>query len=195
MKKNDNKIRLAILASGNGSNAASFFHHFSCHDKIEVALVVSNKTDARVLERSRSAGIPSEVIPASMWKDQNAVLEIFDRYGIDAVVLAGYLLLIPAHLLNKFPGRIFNVHPALLPDFGGKGMYGMHVHKAVIDAGKRYSGITIHLIDEVYDRGEILFQAKVEVDPDESPETLALKVLKLEHAHFPVVVENTLLTP
>ncbi len=181
------------MASGGGSNVANFIRYFSRHPHIEVALVVSDNPGAGALQRSREAGVPCEVIGPGTWSDAEVLEQLFSSYGIDAVVLAGYLKLIPPRLVNRYAGRMFNIHPALLPDYGGKGMYGMHVHRAVIRANDRQSGISIHLVDEEYDRGPIIFQDTVEVVPTDSPETLAEKIRQLEHRHYPRVVEQYLM--
>ncbi len=193
MKNHSKTHNLAILASGSGSNAANFMAYYRDHPCIGVSLVVSNNASAYVLERAREAGIRTAVLPGPMWKDSRAVLSLFDRHRVTAIVLAGYMRLLPPYFIRKYPNRIFNIHPALLPDFGGKGMYGMHVHRAVINAGVTRSGITIHLVNERYDEGPILFQATLEVQPEDTPETLATKVQKLEHKHYPKTVENHLL--
>lgn len=185
--------KLAIMASGSGSNAENFIHFFRDHPRIMVALIISGKPGAYVLERAKKAGIPGVVLNPGAAGDRGEVERIFDQYRIDAVVLAGYMKLIPPWLIKRYPGKIFNIHPALLPKFGGKGMYGMHVHRAVIAAGEKKSGISIHLVNEAYDEGRVLFQASLDVLPQDTPESLAEKVKKLEHAHYPEVVENHLL--
>ncbi len=193
MKDPGTSYRLAVLASGSGSNAARFMSYFRGHPRIRVALVVSNNASAPVLQRAREAGVPAKVMPGPAWDDSRTAESVFNQYGIDAIVLAGYMRLLPSFMIRKYPGRIFNIHPALLPRFGGKGMYGMHVHRAVIDSGARKSGITIHLVNEKYDEGPILFQATVDVLPDDTPVDLAVRVRQLEHDHYPRVVEGYLL--
>lgn len=183
------KKRLALLASGSGTNVANFINYFGKHANVEVALVVSDRAGAYVLERAAAAGVPHAYIDRKKWQDESSIIRFFSDHRIDAIILAGFLMLVPSYLVRHFEGRILNIHPALLPDFGGKGMYGMHVHKAVLDAGARESGISIHLVDEEYDRGHILFQAKTTIDPDDTPDTLAAKVHALEYAHYPQVVE------
>jgi phosphoribosylglycinamide formyltransferase 1 len=180
------------LASGSGSNAERFFQYFKEHPHIEVVLTISNNPEAYVLERAKSAGIPSMVIRKPEWKNEGKIKRLFQSYRTDAIVLAGYLLLIPSYLTEMFSGRLFNIHPALLPDFGGKGMYGIHVHRAVIESGQKQSGITIHLVNEAYDEGAILFSETLDVLPDDTPESLASRVLELEHRHYPFVVESYL---
>ena len=193
MKKTEKYLNLAILASGNGSNAARFIDYFRDHPAIHVGLIVSNNASAYVLERAKEAGVPTEVIPGPDWEKEEGVKAVFHRYQIDAVVLAGYMRLIPPFLIRMFSNRIFNIHPALLPDFGGKGMYGKHVHRAVLESGAAKSGITIHLVNEEYDKGRILFQEEVPISPSDTPESLSAKVQQLEHFHYPRVVEAELL--
>ncbi len=193
MEHPDKKVHLAVLASGSGSNAVRFMSYFRDHPHIKVALVVSNNASAPVLHRARKAGVPTKVMPGPAWDDSVAVGTLFDHYRIDAIVLAGYMRLLPYFMIQKYPHRIFNIHPALLPDFGGKGMYGLHVHRAVINSGARKSGITIHLVNEKYDDGPILFQDTVDVLPGDTPEELAARVQHLEHYHYPRVVERYVL--
>ncbi len=190
MKNPGQKYRLAILASGGGSNAANFMDYFYDHPKIMVSLVVSNNASAGVLEKASAYGVDSRVLAAPAWEDKHAVLALFDSYGIDAIVLAGYMRLIPGWLIHKYPNKIFNIHPALLPGFGGKGMYGIFVHRAVIQSGAKRTGITIHLVNERYDEGPILFQESIPVYPDDTPERLARRVQRLEHKYYPIVVEE-----
>ncbi len=183
-------MRLAMFASGSGTNVANFIGYFTNHPLIQITLIVSNNPGAYVLQRALKAGIPSAVIPRKQWVDEALVMRLLAEHKIDAIVLAGFLLLVPAYVVRCFEGRIINIHPALLPNFGGKGMYGMHVHAAVVSSGHRESGITIHLVNEAYDSGDILFQAKVGLDPDETPDSLATKIHALEYEHFPGVVES-----
>lgn len=187
-----NKIHLAILASGSGSNAENFIRYFEGHPRIGVALVVSNNPGAHVLERAKKAGICHTVITARQWRDKEAVCDVFNGYLVDAVVLAGYLLLLPAWFVEMFPGKIFNIHPALLPSFGGKGMYGEHVHRAVINSGVNESGISIHLVNEAYDEGQVIFQKSLRVFPHDTADSLAKRIQQLEHRYYPEVVEQYL---
>lgn len=189
MKNGSQKKHLAILASGSGTNAANFMGYFSDHPEMEVALVVSNNALAGVLDKAAAYGVDTRVLPGPEWHDKDAVLALFESYQIDAIVLAGYMRLIPEWLIEKYPDRIFNIHPALLPDFGGKGMYGMHVHQAVIRSGAKRTGITIHLVNARYDEGPVLFQESIPVYPDDTPERLAKRVQRLEHRYYPTVVE------
>lgn len=179
-----------MLASGSGTNVANFIEYFRLHDMIEVALVISNNPDAQVLKRASKTQIPHVVVRPEQWKDEALVLGLFRQSQIDFVVLAGYLLLIPPYLLKEFPGRVVNIHPALLPKFGGKGMYGMRVHQEVIRHNEYQTGITIHFVNERYDEGEILFQAGFDIEPGDTPESIAVKVHQLEYKHYPRVVEE-----
>ena len=183
---------IAVFASGSGSNAENIIRHFNGGNTAAVKLVVCNKENARVLERAANLGIPSVVMPREELTSENPqkLLSLLNGKDIDLIVLAGYLLKIPEALTIRFKERIINIHPALLPKFGGKGMYGMNVHRAVIEAGEAESGITIHLVDAVYDNGKILFQATCPVLPTDTPESLAAKIHALEKEHFPAVVEK-----
>lgn len=188
------KIQIAIFASGSGTNAENFIRYFAHHSSIEVSLIVSNKADAYVLNRARKHNIPAEVIPAAQWKDKEVTEKVFEKYSIDFIVLAGYLLLIPQWLIDKYPDKIINIHPALLPSYGGKGMYGDNVHRAVLEARDRKSGITIHYVNGRYDEGDIIFQTQCEVTPDDTPKSLAEKVHDLEYKHYPKVAEEVILS-
>ncbi|GAA5220950.1 phosphoribosylglycinamide formyltransferase [Membranihabitans marinus] len=181
--------QIAIFASGSGSNAEKILQYFEFSTDIKVALIVTNNANAGVLEHGKNWKVDVEVIGNSEWKYSQKVLPILEDYGIDFIVLAGFLRKIPNYLLQAYPDKIVNIHPALLPAYGGKGMYGMHVHKAVHKAGEKVTGITIHMVNEVYDAGEMVFQAQCEILADESPQDIQKKVLTLEHRYFPVVVE------
>lgn len=183
---------IAIFASGSGSNAEQIIRYFLPDPDHSVKLVLSNKADAFVLERAEKLSVPVFVFDRTMFYKTNRVLEILEENCIDILVLAGFLWLVPDYLLITFPRRIINIHPALLPDFGGKGMYGMRVHEAVIREGRKKSGITVHLIDEEYDRGEILFQAECPVLPEDTPEDLANRIHGLEHRYYPETIKNYL---
>lgn len=184
------KINIAILASGSGTNAENIGNYFSKHDRIQVSHILSNKKDAYVHERAKKLRIPSSTFSKQEFKN-DAFLD--QLQSIDYVILAGFLWLIPAYLIKAFPNKIINIHPALLPKYGGKGMYGHHVHKAIIDAKEIESGITIHLVNEEYDKGKILFQAKCKVTEDDSPDSLAQKIHALEHKYFPKIIEEYIL--
>jgi folate-dependent phosphoribosylglycinamide formyltransferase PurN len=186
-------INIAIFASGTGSNAQQIINYFRNSTQIKVALIVSNKPDAGVLNIAKNENIPTLIIEKNVFFNSTDYIKLISSYKIEFVILAGFLWKIPISLLNAFPEKIINIHPALLPKFGGKGMYGIHVHQAVKNAGETESGITIHLVDEQYDHGKTLFQAVVSVDNDDSPEIIAKKVLTLEHQHFPPVIESYIL--
>ena len=185
--------RIAIFASGSGTNAQKIIEHFMDSQDIEVSLVLSNKPDAYVLERASKLNVASYVTDRQLFYETDQVHDILLDIGIDLIVLAGFLWLVPANLLKTWEGRIVNIHPALLPKFGGKGMYGDRVHKAVMAAGEKETGISIHYVNEVYDDGEIIFQEKFEILPDDTPESIAERIHVLEHKHFPVVIEELLL--
>ena len=178
--------RLAILASGTGSNARVMIDRFRQHpeDKVEVVLLVSNKTTAGALTMAAERGLPTLVVQRADWKDGEELLRALAAYQVDLIVLAGFLWLIPPYLVQAYPDKIVNIHPALLPKYGGKGMYGRHVHEAVKAAGETESGITIHYVNENYDEGNIIFQATVPLDPGDTAEEIAARVLKLEHEHY-----------
>ena len=181
--------RIAILASGSGSNAQRLAEHFKGHPAAEVVLIGCDQPGAGVLQRAWDLHVPSFLFNGAQLRDGTLLRELQGQ-RIDLVVLAGFMRLIPADMVRAFPGRIVNIHPALLPKYGGKGMFGHHVHEAVIAAGEQESGITIHLVNERYDEGEHLFQASCPVLPDDTPDTLAARIHALEHAHYPQVVDS-----
>lgn len=183
---------IAIFASGSGTNAENIIRYFEGNNTIRVALVLSNNPHSFVLQRAKNLEVPHIVVPKDMLARQDDVLPILQNHHIDFIVLAGFLLRVPSWLVDAYPKRIVNIHPALLPKFGGKGMYGDKVHQAVIEAGEKESGITIHLIDEQYDEGTTVFQAKCCVDPSDTPDSLAQKIHTLEYKHFPHVIEELL---
>lgn len=185
--------QLAIFASGSGTNAEEIFRYFRQHDSISVVLLLSNNPQAYALERAGKYDIPSKVFSRSQFRESLEVLEWLKENKITHIVLAGFMWLVPDYLIRAFPGRIINIHPALLPKFGGKGMYGMHVHEAVKAAGEKETGVTIHEVNERYDEGRILFQARCEVTPSDTPEQIAQKVHALEYAHYPAVIEKWIL--
>lgn len=182
--------RIAVFASGAGSNARALIGHFEAHPSIRVALVACNREGAGVLDIAARAGVPSVMIEKERFFRGDAYLPVLAEHGISFIVLAGFLWKVPSALVAAYPGRIVNIHPALLPAYGGKGMYGARVHEAVLAAGEAESGITIHLVDDHYDRGDILFQARCPVLPGDTTDTLAARVHALEHTHFPRVVEG-----
>ncbi len=183
-------IHIAILASGSGSNAENIADYFSGSDDIQVSLIISNSRDAYVHERASKLGIPSCTFSREAFGEGTPVLKKLREYNTDFIVLAGFLLKVSQPLLDAYPGRIVNIHPALLPGYGGRGMYGDKVHRSVIDAGEKVSGITIHYVNEHYDEGNIIFQATCEVEAGDTPDDLARKVHALEYAHFPRVIAS-----
>ncbi|WP_336617047.1 phosphoribosylglycinamide formyltransferase [Bacteroides acidifaciens] len=187
MKKN-----IAIFASGSGSNAENIIRYFQKSGSAQVSLVLSNKSDAYVLERAHRLEVPCSVFPKEDWIAGDEILAVLQEARIDFIVLAGFLFRVPDLLLHAYPYKIINIHPALLPKYGGKGMYGDRVHQAVVAAGEKESGITIHYINEHYDEGDIIFQATCAVLPTDSPDDVAKKVHALEYEHFPLVIEKLL---
>ena len=180
---------IAIFASGSGTNAENLIQYFHDSDEITIKLLLSNKKDAFVLERARKHGIESINFSREDFYGSRQILNVLKEHQVDYLVLAGFLWLIPEYILDAFPNRILNIHPALLPKYGGKGMYGMHVHREVIKQGETHSGISIHLVNKEYDKGKILFQATVPVSRNDTPDDLAQKVHELEYEHYPRVVE------
>ena len=184
--------RIAIFASGSGSNAENIANYFKGSESVEISLIVANNPQAYVLERAKKLGIPSQVVTKAEFMAADSIVVMMQEYKIDFIVLAGFLLLVPQKLIDAYPSRIVNIHPALLPKHGGKGMYGDRVHKAVVESGDTESGITIHLIDADYDKGTTFFQAKCPVLPTDTPDDVAAKVHALEYEHFPHVIEEIL---
>lgn len=186
------KKRISIFASGGGSNAQKFFEHFEQNESIEIVSVFTNNKSAGVIERAKKFNIPVNVYNRSYWLNGETPISILQDENVDYIVLAGFMLLIPEQLITLYSDKIFNIHPALLPKFGGQGMYGMNVHKAVKAAKETTSGITIHLVNEEYDKGRILYQEACLLDPADTPEEIASKVLELEHKNYPKVVESVI---
>ena len=186
--------KIAILASGSGSNAENIANYFAGSDYAEVSFIIANNPNAFVLERAKRLGIEATVVTKAEFMEADGIIAMLQEREIDFVVLAGFLLLVPQKLIQAYPGKIVNIHPALLPKHGGKGMYGDNVHKAVVASGDTESGITIHLIDEHYDKGTTFFQAKCPVLPTDTYEDVAAKVHALEYEHFPHVIEEILRT-
>lgn len=182
--------RIAIFASGSGSNCENLIHYFKGSEMVKCALVVSNKADAYVLERAQRLGVPTAVMPKAQLNDPEAMLPLLREYDIDFIVLAGFLPLVPNFLLDAFPRRIVNLHPALLPKYGGKGMWGHHVHEAVKAAGETETGMTVHWVTPVCDGGDIIAQYKCEIAPSDSVDDIAEKEHQLEMRYFPEVVER-----
>lgn len=181
---------IAIFASGSGTNAENIVNYFSNKNTAKVVLILSNRQNAYVLTRAAKLNIPSAFFDRHDFYESATVEGLLDSHKIDFIVLAGFLWLVPAGILRKYSGRIVNIHPALLPAHGGKGMYGDKVHEAVIAGSEKESGITIHLVNERYDEGDIIFQAKCPVYPDDTPESLAQRVHELEYRYFPSKIEE-----
>ena len=192
-KKNKSKTRIAIFASGAGSNAEKIIQYFKTHKTVEVALLVCNKPGAGVLSIASANGIESLLIEKERFFYGDSYLPELKQKKIDVLVLAGFLWKVPSVIIKEWRGKIINIHPALLPSYGGKGMYGNKVHEAVIAAGEKERGIKIHEVEELYENGNIIFQARCDVDENETPESLAKKIHALEHAHFPVELERYIL--
>ncbi len=187
------KRNIAIFASGNGTNALKLIQHFKNHPEIQVGLIVSNSNKAGVIEIAKEHNIPFSVINRSLLANNSFMIALLNLYDIDFIVLAGFLLLMPPFLIKMFDQKMINIHPALLPKHGGKGMYGMNVHHAVLSEGDTESGITIHYVNEMYDRGKIIFQASCKVDKKDNAEKLSKKVQELEHKYYPEWTEKLVL--
>ncbi|WP_089685019.1 phosphoribosylglycinamide formyltransferase [Catalinimonas alkaloidigena] len=181
---------LALFCSGSGSNAEKIMAYFENHPDIRVSLLLANRPDAYALERAKRFGVPTVVFDRKTFRETDTILQALSAHKVDLVVLAGFLWLVPAYLIEAYPDRILNIHPALLPRFGGKGMWGMHVHEAVVAGQESETGITIHLVNERYDEGRVLFQATCPVQPTDTPEDIQKRVQVLEHRHFPEVIER-----
>lgn len=183
-------VNIAVFASGAGTNAENIIRYLNRPGSpVRVALVVTNRPGAGVIGRAIALGVPVEVMGRDSIASDVEMLPLLQRHSVRAIALAGFLLMVPSFLISAYP--VVNIHPSLLPKFGGKGMYGSNVHKAVIDAGERESGITIHHVTEEYDKGRIIFQASVPVEPGDTPESLEQKVHQLEWTHYPRVIEST----
>lgn len=183
---------IAIFASGEGTNAQTIIDYFKSSAQVKIAMVVSNKSTANVLNRAKNNSIPTLVIDRNSFYESNAVVEQLKNANIDLIVLAGFLWMIPENLIKAFPNKIVNIHPALLPKFGGKGMFGMNVHNAVIEAKEKESGISIHFVNEHYDEGKIISQHKCEINEKDSAEDLAKRIHQLEYDFFPKTIAEIL---
>lgn len=186
------KHQLAIFVSGTGSNARVMIDYFAPNPEVEIALLVSNKPDAKALKMATEKGVPSLVLDRKAFRETDQLLAVLAEFEITFIVLAGFLWLIPPYLVKAFPQRIVNIHPALLPKYGGKGMYGMNVHRAVKAADESESGITIHFVNERYDEGNIIFQTTTALKKEDTAEVIAQKVLRLEHQNYSPVVQEIL---
>lgn len=189
--------RIAIFASGNGSNAENIIRYSLSHtdSEIEVVCVLYDRVGAGVCSKVRSLSLPTVYVSPDQWKDSEYVLSLLHSYQVERIVLAGFLRLVPQYLLDAYPERIINIHPSLLPKYGGKGMYGMHVHRAVKQNGESETGITIHLVDQEYDKGRILVRAKVGVLPSDTPEDIAERVHRLEYRYYPLAIAEWISLP
>ena len=183
--------RLSIFVSGNGTNLQRIAEYFANNPEVEIVNVVCNNPEAYAIERAKSLGLPVKMITKKEFNSPEFSQEMADL-KLDLIVLAGFLWKIPEHLIQVYPKKIVNIHPALLPKYGGKGFYGEHVHEAVVAAKEAQSGITIHYVNELYDSGEIILQARVALDEKETPDSLAAKIHHLEQAYFPVAIEQVL---
>jgi phosphoribosylglycinamide formyltransferase-1 len=186
------KKRIAIFASGSGSNAQKIMEHFKRNSEAEVVLILTNNPQAYVLQRADNFEIPSHIFTREEFYKTDNIIKLLKNLQVDLIVLAGFLWLVPENLLKAFPNKIINLHPALLPKYGGKGMYGDHVHNAVLAAGEEESGITIHFVNEKFDEGEILHQSRFKIEPGDTLEIIKFKGQQLEHQHFPRVIESLL---
>lgn len=183
---------IAIFVSGSGTNCENIIRHFSGHQQVNIALVLSNRADAYALVRAQRLGVPTAVVSKSEFNDEKKMNTLLDSYHINFIVLAGFLLMVPSFLIRRYDHRMLNIHPALLPKHGGKGMYGHHVHEAVKAAGDTETGMTVHWVSDVCDGGEIIAQFSTPLSPDDTPDDIAHKEHLLEMEHFPKVIEKTI---
>lgn len=183
--------RLSIFVSGGGTNLQRIAEYFASNEEVEIVNVICNNPNAYAIERAKNLGIPCKIINRTEFKSEDFSKELLDL-NVDLIVLAGFLWLVPQHLIEAFPNKIINIHPALLPKYGGKGFYGERVHQAVVENKEEFSGITIHYVNEFYDSGDIIFQAKVALEEGETADSLAAKIHKLEYQHYPEVIEKLL---
>ena len=188
---NNKKIRLAVFVSGGGTNLENIINYFSADEQVEVSMVVSNKADAYALQRAKNHGIPNVVISRKQFAEDEATVMAAVK-DCDYIILAGFLVKVPDYLIDAYPKRIINIHPALLPKYGGKGMYGHHIHEAVKAAGEKETGITIHFVNNELDAGEHIAQFKVTLSDEDTADTIAAKIHELEQAHFPKVIESVI---
>jgi phosphoribosylglycinamide formyltransferase-1 len=183
--------KIILFASGGGSNAEQIMQYFDGKQQVEVSAVLTNNQNAGVIERAKSYNVPTHIFTREEL-NEGKVLQIVNEINPDLIVLAGFLLKFPSDIIAAYPHKVINIHPALLPKYGGKGMYGIHVHRAVLENKEKESGITIHFVDDNYDEGNIIYQHAIAVEECISPEEVALKVLSLEHEHFPRIIEEIL---
>jgi phosphoribosylglycinamide formyltransferase-1 len=187
-------IKIAIFASGSGSNAERITEYFNSNDHVEVSLILTNNPAAGVIERAQRLNIPTLIFNKKLFAQTDKIVEILQSQGIDWVILAGFLWLVPSNLTRAFENRMINIHPALLPKYGGKGMWGHHVHEAVVANKEKETGITIHYVNEHYDEGKVIFQVKCEVTENDTPESVAAKIHELEYQYFPEVIYKEILS-
>lgn len=187
------KKKIAVFASGNGTNAEKIFEYFQGHKSVKVVLLLCNKTNAGVLTRAEQYQIKAKTFSRQEFYDTTSILQVLADSEIDYIALAGFMWLVPEYLVKAFPNKILNIHPALLPKFGGKGMYGMNVHRAVKNAEDLETGITIHFVNQLYDDGNIIAQFSCKVEANDTAEEIARKVQVLEHENYPKVIENVVL--
>ncbi len=185
-------VNIAIFVSGSGSNCENIIRYFQTNEQVNIALVVSNRADAYALTRAKNLNVPSVVLPKADFNNEEKVLKLMSDHRIDFIVLAGFLLMIPDWLIAAYQRRMINLHPALLPKFGGIGMYGHHVHEAVRKANETETGMTVHWVSNVCDGGEIIAQLRTPITPDDTPDDIADKEHILEMEHFPQVIETVL---
>jgi len=188
-----NVKKIAVFASGSGTNAENIASYFHNRDYADISLILTNKPDAPVLERAKKYNIASVVFDRHTFYETDEIVSMLSNSSIDFIVLAGFLWLVPQNILRHFSQRIINIHPALLPKYGGKGMYGRRVHEVIIENGEKESGITIHYVNEEYDKGDIIFQARCPVMLSDTPESLAARVHELEYKHFPEVIDKLII--
>ena len=187
------KSKIAIFASGSGTNAEEIIKYFKHHEHIKVALILSNNPNAYVLQRAEKHQIPHYVFTREILYKEKLVDEVLRLNGINFIVLAGFMWLMPERFVKNYPNKIVNIHPALLPKYGGKGMYGSHVHEAVVQNKEKESGITIHWVNEEYDKGNVIFQTTCKISASDTPEDVANKVHKLEYEHYPKIIEKVIM--
>ena len=185
-------MNIAIFVSGSGTNCENIIRQFADHSDVNIALVLSNRADAYALVRAKKYNVPTVVMPKAEFNQEDKLMPLMQQYHIDFIVLAGFLLMVPGFLIDAYDHRMLNIHPALLPKYGGKGMYGMHVHEAVKAAGEKETGMTVHWVSRVCDGGEIIAQFSTPLSPDDTPDDIAAKEHILEQQHFPKVIEEVI---
>ncbi|MBQ2150806.1 MAG: phosphoribosylglycinamide formyltransferase [Bacteroidales bacterium] len=183
-------VNIAIFVSGGGTNCENIIKYFEGSEKVRIVLVVSNKANAGAIARAQRLGVPSVVVPKARFNDREVILPLLEEYSVDFIVLAGFLLVVPGFLIDEYDHRMINLHPALLPKYGGMGMYGHHVHEAVKAAGEKETGMTVHWVSRDVDGGEIIAQFSTPIGPEDTPDDIAAKEHVLEMEHFPQVIEG-----